>query len=127
MTATDEVSMFMVLLSVRSRWWLRAGGQAAADDQPLDLVGAFEDLGDLGFTHEAFDAEVAGVAVAAEHLHRIGGDLHGGVGGDEFGHGCVARVRQSRVAAAGGVEVGGAGRITAAAMSASRNPRPDGR
>jgi hypothetical protein len=28
------------------------------DDDPLDLVGAFKDLHDLGFAHQALDREV---------------------------------------------------------------------
>src|SRR5690606_27258136 len=54
--------------------------QLPGDDQALDLVGALEDLGHLGLAHEPLDREVLGVAVAAEHLHRVGGDLHRRVG-----------------------------------------------
>src|SRR4051794_4397064 len=61
-------------------------GEAPRDDKPLNLIRAFEDLGDLGLPHVALDAEVAGVADAAQHLDRIGGDLHRGVGGHQLGH-----------------------------------------
>ena len=83
--------------------------QTPRDDQSLNLVGALEDLGDLGLAHVPLDAVVAGVADAAEHLHGVGGDLHRGVGGDQLGDAGLCRVRQAGVAAAGGVEVGGAG------------------
>ena len=39
-----------------------SGRQAPRDDQALNLVGALEDLGDLGLPHVALDAVVAGVA-----------------------------------------------------------------
>src|SRR5688572_7988626 len=66
--------------------------QLLGDDEPLDLVGALVDLHDLGVAHEALDGEVAGVAVAAEHLHGVRGDLHGGVAGPALGHGRLAGV-----------------------------------
>src|SRR5262245_65998789 len=52
--------------------------QVAGDDEPLDLVGALEDLGHLGLPHVALDREVAGVAVAAEHLDGAGRAPHRG-------------------------------------------------
>src|SRR4051812_32002748 len=64
--------------------------EGPADDHPLDLVGALEDLHDLGLAHVALDREVAGVAVAAEDLDGVGGHLHGVVGGDELGYGGLA-------------------------------------
>src|SRR5688572_22746089 len=54
----------------------------ARHDDPLDLVGALVDLGDLRVAHHALDREVLGVAVTAEQLHRVSGDFHGGVGGE---------------------------------------------
>ena len=59
--------------------------QVAADDHPLDLVGALEDLGDLGVAEQPLDGVVTGVAVAAEHLHGVGGHPHRGVGGGQLG------------------------------------------
>src|SRR6185295_13663368 len=50
--------------------------QLARDDEPLDLVGALVDLHDLGVPHEALHRELPRVADAAEHLDRVGGDLH---------------------------------------------------
>ena len=38
----------------------RGCSEPAADDEPLDLVGALEDLGDLGFAHVALDGEARG-------------------------------------------------------------------
>ena len=40
--------------------------QVAADHHPLDLVGALEDLGDLGVAEEPLDGVLLDVAVAAE-------------------------------------------------------------
>jgi len=48
--------------------------ELAGHDHALDLVGALVDLGDLGVAHHAFDRVVVHVAVAAEELHRVGGD-----------------------------------------------------
>src|SRR5690606_9506708 len=50
---------------------------AAGDDDPLDLIGPFVDLGDLGVAHETFHGEVPDVAVAAQDLDRVDGHLHG--------------------------------------------------
>ena len=59
--------------------------QLAGHDDALDLVGALVDLGDLGVAHHPLEREVAGVAGAAEQLDRVGGDLHGDVGGEALG------------------------------------------
>src|SRR6266699_6323568 len=53
-----------------------AVGERPADDQPLDLVGALDDLQRLGLTHVPLGGEVLDVPVPAEHLHGIGGYLH---------------------------------------------------
>ena len=75
------------------------------DDEPLNLVGALEDLRDLGLAHVALDAVVAGVADAAEHLNGVGGHLHRGVGGDQLGDTGLRRIRPAQVASARGVEI----------------------
>src|SRR5699024_316971 len=92
-----------------------SAGQVAGDHQALDLVGALEDLRDLGLPHVALHRALAGVAHAAERLHRVrgpllrvGGHREGGVGGGELGYRGVARVRAASVLAARGVEIGGA-------------------
>ena len=46
------------------------------DDDTLDLAGALVDLRDLGVAHHALHGIILGVAVAAEHLQRLGGGLH---------------------------------------------------
>src|SRR5882757_5652689 len=58
----------------------------AGDHQALDLVGALEDLVDLGVAHEALDLEVAHVAGAAEDLYRVGRHLHRRVAGEALEH-----------------------------------------
>src|SRR5882757_8052866 len=60
--------------------------QGAADHEPLDLVGALEDLHDLGLAHVPLGREVAGVAVAAEYLHGVRRDPHRGVRRHQLGH-----------------------------------------
>src|SRR5947209_8759590 len=55
--------------------------EMATDELAMDLVGAFPDLRDLGVAHQALDAVVPAVAVAAVELHRLGGDAHREVGG----------------------------------------------
>src|SRR5579863_5505013 len=47
-------------------------GQPPSDDHPLDLVRPLDDLHRLRLPHEALGREVLHVAVAAEHLHRVG-------------------------------------------------------
>src|SRR4051794_5777317 len=59
--------------------------QRAGDDEPLDLAGALVDLGDLGVAVVALDRELLGVAVAAEDLDRLAGDLAGRLGGEQLG------------------------------------------
>ena len=52
-----------------------------ADDQLLDLLGAFEDVVDLGITVPALDRVLAGVAVAAEDLDGSFGHPRRGAAG----------------------------------------------
>src|SRR5438094_5306228 len=61
------------------------------DHEPLDLRGALVDLEQLRVAHELLDRVLLDVAVAAEDLHRVGRDLHGGVGREAFGEGGVQR------------------------------------
>src|SRR3954469_23845973 len=58
----------------------------ARDDEALDLVRPFVDLRDLRVAHHPLDWVLLDVAVAAEDLHRIGGDLHGDVAAVELRH-----------------------------------------
>src|SRR5690606_30259574 len=67
--------------------WRSALEQGAGHDDPLDLVGALVDLGDLGVAHHALDREVGGVTGAAEELDGVGGDFHGHIGGKALGGG----------------------------------------
>ena len=60
--------------------------QLAGNDHTLDLVGAFEDLGQFGVAHHALDRIVHGVAVATEDLDGVRCHLHGHVAADAFGH-----------------------------------------
>src|SRR3989449_10735019 len=70
----------------------------------LDLVGAFVDLRDLRVTHEALDGILARVAVAAEDLHGVGGDLHRRVAREALRH---RRLHRGR----GGAAVDERGRV----------------
>jgi Lrp/AsnC family transcriptional regulator, leucine-responsive regulatory protein len=83
----------------------------AADDETLDLIGALEDLHDLRFAHVALDGVVVGVSATAQDLDGVRGDLHRGVGGDQFGDAGLPAVGETRVAATGGVEIGGPCRV----------------
>ena len=47
-----------------------------ADNHPLNLIGAFENLEDLRVAHQFFNRIFLAVAVTAEDLHRVGGHLH---------------------------------------------------
>jgi ABC-type branched-subunit amino acid transport system ATPase component len=55
--------------------------QRPGDDEPLDLVRAFDDLQHFGLAQVALGGEILHVPVAAEDLHRIGRHPHGGVAG----------------------------------------------
>src|SRR5882724_3769706 len=48
----------------------------ARDDQALDLVGAFVDLGEAHVAEQPLDAVLARIAVAAMDLQRVGDVLH---------------------------------------------------
>ena len=70
--------------------------QRAGDHEALDLVRALVDLGDLRVAHHALDRVLVDVAVAAEHLDRLDGHRHRGVGGEQLRHRRVlAQVRRS--------------------------------
>ena len=58
------------------------------------------------------DREVLHVAVAAEHLDRVGGDPHRGVGGEQLRHGGLGPEGAAPVAQPGRVQVERAGRAT---------------
>ena len=60
--------------------------ELAGDDVALDLIGPLVDLGDLGVSIQTLDLESADIAAAAENLHRVGGVLDRGVGGEALGH-----------------------------------------
>src|SRR6185436_11108774 len=61
--------------------------QAAADDQALDVVGAFVDLRAAHAAADALHAELLDVAGAAQRLHCVGTDLLRRLGGEQLGHG----------------------------------------
>src|ERR1700733_8962514 len=56
------------------------------DDQSLDLVRAFVDLGDLGVAHHALDRILLDVSVSAEDLDGLDGHPHGDVRAEQLGH-----------------------------------------
>jgi alkylation response protein AidB-like acyl-CoA dehydrogenase len=59
----------------------------------------------VGLAHIPLDREVLGVAVAAQHLHRIGGDPHRHVAEEQFGHRRLLGVRATGVPQPGGGQV----------------------
>ena len=64
------------------------GRQLASDEvERLDAVGALVDHRNARIAHELFDAVLADVAVAAEHLHAAVGVLEGEVGEQRLHHG----------------------------------------
>ncbi len=52
----------------------------------MNLVGPFDDLIELRVTHHSLDRELLRVAVAAQHLHRFGRDLHRDIGHEALGN-----------------------------------------
>ena len=65
--------------------------QASGNDQFLDFVCAFVNLGDFCVAHHAFYMIFVHVAVAAEHLYAFCRDFHGDVGAGKFRYGCGCR------------------------------------
>src|SRR4029079_11461332 len=62
-------------------------GERPGDDEPLDLLRSFVELGDLRVAHHPLDGELVDIAVSAEDLDRVRGDAHRRVPGDEFTQG----------------------------------------
>src|SRR5436853_1290400 len=75
----------------------------ACDDELLDLRRPLVDLRDLGVTEVALDLGLANEAVAAMHLHGVGGHLHRRLGREELGHRRLLRIRASGILEAGGL------------------------
>ena len=70
----------------------RGREEVAPDDHALDLRRALVDLQQLRVAHQLLDRVLLGVAVAAEDLHRVGGDLHRRVGAERLRIGRLDRV-----------------------------------
>src|SRR5690606_40410789 len=87
------------------------GHELADDDVALDLVGAFADDHQRGVAEVAFHVEFGGVAVAAVDAHGVERDLHGDLGGEQFGHAGLHVAALAAVVAFGGVagELAGGG------------------
>src|SRR5512139_3181688 len=86
-TGLTRTTMFMGR-STPVAWTLAsavATQQRPGHDEPLDLLGALVELGDLGVAHHPLHGKVLDVAVASEDLHRIGGHGHGRIPGHELG------------------------------------------
>src|SRR4051812_1765839 len=72
---------------------------ASGDDEALDLGRAFEDRVDLRVAVPALDRVLAHVAVAAEDLDGLVGDLHRGLTRLELAHGTFAVLERLAVRA----------------------------
>src|SRR6476620_6415272 len=64
----------------------RSSDKAAANQLTVDLVGTFPDLGDLCIAHEALDAVILAVSVAAVQLYCISRDAHREIRSPHFEH-----------------------------------------
>ena len=82
--------------------YLVLADHVAADNHALDLVGALEDLEDLGVAHILLHGVVAHVAVTAQNLHALGGHAVERVGAVALGDGA-----QRGGAGIAGVQQGG--------------------
>src|ERR1044072_9072859 len=60
--------------------------QLPADDQPHDLIGAFQDLVNPQVPQDALDGMIAQIAVAAMQLQAAIDHLEPGIGRKPFGH-----------------------------------------
>ena len=67
------------------------------DDHALHLGRAFINLGNLGVAHHALDGIFTRVAIATMELDGLGGHLHSGLSGKEFGHCSVGGVGETFV------------------------------
>src|SRR5580700_1805317 len=86
------------------------GEQFAADQHAADFAGSGADLVELGVAQQAAGRVVVDVAVAAQYLHRVEGDLGGAFGGVEDGAGGVLAGGLAAVAGArDGIDIGAAG------------------
>src|SRR5215472_2163430 len=65
--------------------------QAAGDDHPHDLVGAFKDLVDAHVAQIALDREILQIAVAPKELQRLVADVKPGIGRKALGHRTMCR------------------------------------
>src|SRR5262245_63401837 len=72
-----------------------ASQDVSRDDEPSELPRALVDLGDLRVAVVPLDRELAGVAVPAEDLDRLGGLPAGHLGGIELRLRPLGRVRLS--------------------------------
>lgn len=80
-----------------------AASQAARDDHPLHVAGAFVDLAHAHVAVDALDREVLEVAVTAQGLDRRGAHPLGHLRGEQLGHRGLAQAWQAGFAQAGGV------------------------
>src|SRR5258705_1010573 len=129
--ATSLTSMMSSFLRLDDRRTVRGtersnsrSNELAADNHSLDLVGALEDLHDLGFSHVPLDGVIACVARTAEDLNGVCCDSHGGVSGHQLGHRSVAGVGQSCVAAPSGVNICRARRVHTGAHLGQQKCQP---
>ena len=70
--------------------------EVAGDHDPLDLRRALVDARHLRVPHQALDRVVAHVPVAAEDLHRLGGDPHRHLAREQLGPARPRPQRQGR-------------------------------
>src|SRR5690606_24272069 len=61
--------------------------QCAADDETLNFVRSFVNLGDFCITHVTFNQIIFRVTVSSENLHRFDRYAHRRISGKQFGHG----------------------------------------
>src|SRR4029453_8126485 len=70
-----------------SRRALPEAQDVAGDDHALDFGGALADLGELGVAEDSLDRKLRDVTGPPVDLERLGGRLHGHLGGEDLGHG----------------------------------------
>src|SRR4051794_36649895 len=60
--------------------------QGTCNNDPLDLVSSFKNLGDFTIAHIAFNGIVVYIARSSKNLYSVGSNFHRRIGSETFRH-----------------------------------------